>query len=87
MNLNVGEVLKPVFDFLDAAITDYGVYLYLALVWVSVVVLAWVFSGGLRRRFPNQPHIRAGVGVVIQPLTQPLQPTPILFQDDGDDEA
>jgi hypothetical protein len=87
MNLNVGEVLKPVFDFLDAAITDYGVYLYLALVWVSVVVLAWVFSGGLLRRFPNQPHIRAGIGVVIQPLTQPLQPTPILFQDDGDDEA
>ena len=46
MNLNAGEVLKPVFDFLDAAIADYGVYLYLALVWLSVIVIAWIFSGG-----------------------------------------
>ncbi len=29
MNLNAGETLKPVFDFLDEAIADYGVYLYL----------------------------------------------------------
>jgi hypothetical protein len=87
MNLNAGEVSKPVFDFLDAAIADYGVYLYLALVWVSVVVLAWVFSGGLRRKYPNQPHIRGGIGIVIQPPTQPLQPTPVLFQDDSDDEV
>ena len=85
MNLNSGEVLKPVFDFLDNAIADYGVYLFLVLVWVSVVVLAWVFSGGLRRKYPNQPHIRAGIGIVIQ---QPTQPTPIIFLDSdsaGDD--
>jgi len=50
-------------------------------------VLAWVFSGGLRRKFPNQPHVRAGIGIVIQPPTQPLQPPPVLFQADGDDEA
>ncbi len=87
MNLNAGEVLKPVFDSLDNAIADYGVYLFLVLVWVSVVVLAWIFSGGLRRKFPNQTHIRAGIGVVIQPPTQPLQPTPVLFHEAGDDEA
>jgi hypothetical protein len=34
MNLNAGETLKPVFHFLDEAIANYGVYLYLALVWV-----------------------------------------------------
>lgn len=87
MNLNAGEVLKPVFDFLDNAIADYGVYLYLALVWVSVVVLVWVFSGGLRRKCSNQPHIRAGIGIVIQPPANPLQPTPIPYHDDGDDEV
>jgi hypothetical protein len=87
MNLNAGEVLKPVFDILDNVIADYGVYLFLVLAWVSVLVLVWVFSGGLRRKFPNQPHIRAGIGIVIQPPTQPLQPTPVLFQDDGDDEV
>ena len=87
MNLNAGEIMKPVFDFLDNAIADYGVYLYLVLVWASVIALAWVFSGGLRRKFPNQPHVRAGIGIVIQPPSQPLQPTPVLFHGDGDDEV
>ena len=87
MNLNAGQVLKPVFDFLDAAIADYGVYLFLVMVWVSVVVLAWIFSGGLRRKFPNQPHIRAGIGVAIQPPSNPIQPTPIIYLEDGNDEA
>jgi len=77
MNLNAGEVLKPVFDFLNAAIADYGVYLYLVLVWVSVVVLAWIFSGGLRRKMRHQPRITVGIGVVIQPPGP--QPTPIIF--------
>jgi hypothetical protein len=86
MNLNAGETLNPVFDLLDNVIADHGVYLYLALVWLSLIVIAWIFSGGLRRRFPNQPHIRAGIGIVIQPPTQLLQPTPVLFQDDGNDE-
>ncbi len=86
MNLNAGETLKPVFHFLEEAIADYGVYLYLALVWLSVIVIAWIFSGGLRRRFPNPPRIHAGIGIVIQPPTQPLQPTPVLFQDGGNDK-
>ena len=79
MNLNAGEVLKPVFDFLDAAIADYGVYLYLVLVWVSVVVLAWIFSGGLRRKMQHQPRITVGIGVVIQPPGP--QPTPIIYHE------
>ena len=86
MNLNAGETLKPVFDFLDNAIAEYGVYLYLVLVWLSLIVIVWKFSGGLRRRFPNPPHIRAGIGIVIQPPTQPLQPTPVLFQENDGDE-
>lgn len=45
INLNPGEGMKLVFNLLGAAIADYGVYLYLVLVWVSVVVLAWIFSG------------------------------------------
>ena len=54
----------------------------IVLAWVLVTVLVWVFSGGLRRKFLNQPPIRAGIGIVIQ---QPTQPTPVLFQDDDDD--
>ena len=79
MNLNAGETLKPVFHFLDKAIADYGVYLYLVLVWVSVVVLAWIFSGGLRRKMRHQPRITVGIGVVIQPPGP--QQTPIIYHE------
>jgi hypothetical protein len=71
MNLNPVTVLDPVFHFLDEAIADYGVYLYLALVWLSLILIAWIFSGGLRRKYPNQPHVRAGIGIIIQPHAPP----------------
>jgi len=85
MNLNAGELLEPVFDFLNAAIADYGVYLYLLLVWLSVMAIAWIFSGGLRRRFPNQSRGRGGIGIIIQPHSPP----PIILQecDLSDDET
>jgi hypothetical protein len=75
MNLTPGEVLDPVFHFLDDAIANYGVYLYLALVWLSVIVIAWVFGGGLRRKMRQPPRI--SVGIVIQPSAPP--PPPIVY--------
>ena len=88
MNLNPATVLDPVFHFLDWIIAEWGVYLFLAFVWLSLLVLAWVFSGGLRRKFPNQPYVSAGIGIVIQPHTPP-PPTIIIHEyhppDDGMD--
>ena len=52
MSLNPADVLNPVFNFLDALISDYGIYLYLVFVWLSLAVIAWVLGGGLRRRRP-----------------------------------
>ena len=78
MNLNP-KVLDPVFHFLDGIIAEYGDYLFLAFVWLSLLVLAWVFSGGLRRKFPNQPHVRAGIGIVIQPHAPPSPPPTIII--------
>jgi hypothetical protein len=78
MNLNPGEVLDPVFHFLDEAIADYGVYFYLVLVWLSVAAIAWIFSGGLRRKMRQLP--RNSVGILIQP---PATPPPIIFYDHG----
>ena len=44
MKLNPAELLNPVFNFLDALIQNYGVYLYLVFVWLSLAVIAWVLS-------------------------------------------
>jgi hypothetical protein len=89
MNLNPATVLDPVFHFLDGMLEEYGVYLFLAFVWLSVLVLVWVFSGGLRRKFPNQPHVSANIGIIIQPHTPPPPPTIIIQEyhppDDGMD--
>jgi hypothetical protein len=87
MNLNPATVLDPVFHFLDEAIADYGVYLYLALVWLSLIVIAWIFSGGLRRKYPNQPHVRAGIGIIIQPHAPPPPPIIIHEFDPSDDDT
>jgi hypothetical protein len=61
----------------------YGVYLYLVLVWLSVIVIAWIFGGGLRRKIWHQPGITVGIGIVIQPPA--MQLTPIIFYDHDSD--
>ena len=53
------ELLEPVFEFLDALIAEHGHILYLAFVYVSVPLIAWILSGGLRRRLPRQRNITA----------------------------
>jgi hypothetical protein len=88
MKLSPLDILNPVFQFLDGIIAEFGVYLFLAFVWLSLILIAWIFSGGLRRKFPNQPHVSAGIGIVIQPHTPP--PPPIIIHeyhppDDGMD--
>ena len=89
MNLDPLTTLGPLFHFLDWIISEWGVYLFLAFVWLSVLVLAWVFSGGLRRKFPNQPHVSTGIGIIIQPHRPSPPPTIIIHEyhprDDGMD--
>ena len=79
MKLSPLDILNPVFHFLDWMIAEWGVYLYLVFVWLSLLVLAWVFSGGLRRKFPNQPHVGAGIGIIIQPHRPPPPSPPIII--------
>ena len=75
MNLNPAELLNPVFNFLDALISDYGVYLYLVFVWLSLAVIAWVFSGGLRRRRSRGNSATVNFGIVFTTPT-PIQSPP-----------
>ena len=72
-------LLKPVFDWLDGLIRDQGDYLYMLLVYVSIPLVAWILSGGLRRRLPRQTNITAII------LIRPTIPPPPLPPDVGSD--
>lgn len=72
-------LLKPVFDWLDGLIRDQGDYLYMLLVYVSIPLVAWILSGGLRRRLPRQTNITAII------LIRPTTPPPPLPPDGGSD--
>ena len=56
MNLNPATVLDPVFHFLDWIIAEWGVYLFLAFVWLSVIVIG---LGIQRRVAPEIPQSTA----------------------------
>jgi hypothetical protein len=87
MNLNPAELLNPIFNALDALISDYGVYLYLVLVWLALLAIAWIFSGGLRKR------LKGNSTTVIPAIIFTMQsPPPIIGIEvdqtwNGDDET
>ena len=91
MNVNPADVLNPIFNALDALIQNYGVYIYLVFVWLSLAVIGWVLSGGLRRKSQdgNSATVVPGIIFTMQPPTQ--SPPPIISIGveqtwDGDDE-
>ena len=74
MSLNPAELLNPVFNCLDALISDYGVYLYLVFVWLSLAVIAWVLGGGLRRRRSLGNSVTVNFGIIY--TTRPPNQSP-----------
>jgi hypothetical protein len=72
MSLNPATVLNPVFNFLDALISNYGVYLYLVFVWLSLGAIAWVLSGGLRRK-RSQGNSTTVIPAIIFTMQPPMQ--------------
>ena len=70
MNLNPAELLNPIFNVLDALIENDGVYLYLVFVWLSLAVIAWILSGGLRKR------MKGNAATVIPAIIFTMQPPP-----------
>jgi hypothetical protein len=74
MNLNPVELLNPIFNFLDALIQNYGVYLYLVFVWLALLAIGWILSGGLRRKRPQGNSVTVIPAIIF--MTQ--SPPPII---------
>jgi len=77
MNPNLGmlKLLDRFFQALDGLIDDYGVYLYPMFVWLALAVIAWIFSGGLRKRMQgNSDTVIPGVIFTMHPPTQAPPP-------------
>ena len=77
MNSNPAELLNPIFNALNGLIENYGVYLYLVFVWLALLVIAWILSGGLRKRMKgNSATVIPAIIFTMQPPMQ--SPPPII---------
>ena len=86
-NLEMLKLLDRFFQALDGLIDDYGVYLYLVFVWLALAVIAWIFSGGLRKRMQgNSATVVPGVIFTMQPPSQSVIGIEIEQTWNGDDE-
>ena len=91
MNLNPAELLNLIFNTLDALIENEGVFLYLVFVWLALLAIAWIFSGGLRKRMKgNSATVIPAIIFTMQPPMQ--SPPPIIGIEvdqtrNGDDET
>jgi len=65
------ELLEPVFEVLDTLIAEHGHIVYLVFVYVSVPLIAWILSGGLRRRLTQRGSATASPIIVIWRTSTP----------------
>lgn len=70
MNQHPVELLEPVFRWLDGIMRDYGLYVFMVMVWLSPFLIAWILSGGFWRRPPRRRIEK------VPPIIEPSKATP-----------
>jgi hypothetical protein len=76
-------LLEPVFHFLDHMIVEYGDVLYMLLVYAAIPLIAWILSGGLRRKLPAHRLPPATTIILIHRPAQPPPLPPIAIGDES----
>ncbi len=90
MRTTGAEALQPVLEFLDSLIAEHGHLLSMGLVYVSIPLIVWILSGGLRRRLSRrEPGMGLSIIVIRPPTAPPPLPPPRIgrdpFADDDED--
>ena len=63
--MNGPELLEPVLAFLDTLIEEQGHLLYMVLVYVSLPLIAWTLSGGLRRKSARREITATSLSIIV----------------------
>ena len=70
------ELMEPVFHFLDGLIADYGLYIYMVMVWASPSWIVWILTGGLRRKRSRPDPTVSHIVIIQQQAPRPLRNRP-----------
>src|SRR5882762_8622617 len=71
---NQFAAVEAVEHFLDRLIADYGVELYLAFAWFSLLVIAWIIVRNLLRRDRRRNAVGNATSIIIVPTAFTLSP-------------